>query len=86
MRADALTKRCLRPGRGGLLKDRRVSGHQTQAAGAPWNAGRFTDDVRRLLDEGLDKKAAAQCLRLALSTVYEMRRRGDSPRRRQYLG
>lgn len=43
-------------------------------------------DVRRLLDEGLDKKAVAQRLGLALSTVYKILRRGDSPRRRQYLG
>lgn len=43
-------------------------------------------DVRRLLDEGLSKKAVADRLGLALSTVYKILRRGDAPRRRQYLG
>lgn len=43
-------------------------------------------DVRRLLDEGLSKKAVAERLGLALSTVYKILRRGDASRRRQYLG
>lgn len=43
-------------------------------------------DVQQLLDEGLSKKAAAERLGLALSTVYKILKRGDTPRRRQYLG
>lgn len=43
-------------------------------------------DVQRLLDEGLSKKAAAERLGLALSTVYKILKRGDTPRKRQYLG
>lgn len=43
-------------------------------------------DVQKLLDEGLSKKAAAERLGLALSTVYKILKRGDAPRQRQYLG
>ena len=43
-------------------------------------------DVYRILGQGYDKQAVAQQLGIALSTVYKILRRGDNPRRRQYLG